>query len=296
MTTQTKTYLLLGSSGFIGQHVQHKLNETDHYLRTPNHQQVDFVCPDWDSITQLLQGVDVVINMVGVMSQNAALLEKVHHDTPKQIAILAKQMGVKCWINLSALGADANHKVAFVGSKGRGDSALLQLADDEFRVVIGRPSLVFGRGGASCEMFIKLARLPVLFMPNAGNYRIQPVHINDVAQGLFNLATKMPIAVQPIINFTGGAVCSVAEYIAMLREDIHHKGRLTVLPVPKGIAKAAVLLARPMSKGMISQDSLTLLEEESIADNGYFTQILEYSPLGYHAFVDNKSAASCELT
>lgn len=296
MNPQTNTYLLLGSSGFIGRHVRHKLDETDHHLRMPNHQQVDFVCPDWDSITQLLQGVDMVINMVGVMSQNAALLDKVHHDTPKKVAILAKKMGVKCWINLSALGADANHKVAFVSSKGRGDSALLQLVDEEFQVMIGRPSLVFGRGGASCEMFIKLARWPVLFMPNAGNDRIQPVHVNDVAQGLVNLATKMPIAVQPIINFTGGAVCSVAEYIAMLREDIHYKGQLTVLPVPKGIAKAAVLLARPMSKGMISQDSLTLLEEESIADNECFTQILEYFPLGYHAFVDKKLAASCELT
>lgn len=287
MTPQAKTYLLLGSSGFIGQHVRYKLDETNHRLQTPNHHQVDFFCPDWISITQLLQGVDVVINMVGVMSQNAALLEKVHHDTPKKIAILAKKMGVKCWINLSALGADANHKVAFVGSKGRGDSALLQLAGDKFRVVIVRPSLIFGRGGASCEMFIKLARLPVLFMPNAGNYRIQPVHVNDVTQGIVNLATKPPTSVQPIINFTGGAVCSMAEYIAMIRKDIHHKGRLTVLPIPKWIAKAAVLLARPISGGMISSDSLTLLEEESIADNGYFTQLLEYSPLEYQTFSDS---------
>ena len=286
MNSQTKTYLLLGSSGFIGQHVRSKLDETDHHLRTPNHNQVDFSCPDWDSITPLLQGVDVVINMVGVMSQNAALLEKVHHDIPKKIAILAKQMGVKCWINLSALGADAKHKVAFVGSKGRGDSALLQLADDSFQVIVARPSLVFGRGGASCEMFIKLARLPILFMPNAGNYCIQPVHVNDVAQGIVNLATKPPLPVKPIINFSGGAVCSVAEYIAMIREDIHHKSRLILLPVPKGLAKAAVLLARPISGGMISSDSLILLEEESIADNGYFTQILEYSPLGYQKFTD----------
>jgi len=286
MNSQTKTYLLLGSSGFIGQHVRSKLDETDHHLRTPNHYQVDFSCPDWVGIAQLLQGVDVVINMVGVMSQDSALLEKIHHHTPKQLAILAKQMGVKCWINLSALGAEPNHKVAFIGSKGRGDSALLKLADDSFQVIVGRPSLVFGRGGASCEMFIKLARLPILFMPNAGNYRIQPVHVNDVTQGIVNLATKPPIPIQPIINFTGGAVCSVAEYIAMIRKDIHHEGRLTVLPIPKGIAKAAVLLARPISGGMISSDSLTLLEEGSIADNGYFTQLLEYSPLGYQIFSD----------
>lgn len=45
MNSQTKTYLLLGSSGFIGQHVRSKLDETDHHLRTPNHNQVDFLVP-----------------------------------------------------------------------------------------------------------------------------------------------------------------------------------------------------------------------------------------------------------
>lgn len=288
MTSLPLTCLLLGSSGFIGHQVCLRLAATHHQLRTPSRDEVNFTNPNWDDITQLLQGVDVVINMVGIMSQDAALLEHVHHHFPKQLANVAKRTGVKRWINLSALGADAHHKVAFVSSKGRGDAALLQLADDTFQVIIGRPSLVFGRGGASCELFIKLAQLPVLLMPAAGNYQIQPVHVNDVAQGIVNLISA-PISSPTIINFTGGSVCSVADYLTMLREDIHSRDRLTIISIPTYLAKIAILVARPFSGGMISVDSLTLLEEGATADNSDFTQLLAYAPLGYRAFITHIS-------
>ena len=39
-------------------------------------------------------------------------------------------------------------------------------------VKIARPSLVFGQGGASTEMFLKMAKLPILFLPNGGNFDI----------------------------------------------------------------------------------------------------------------------------
>lgn len=288
-TKTTRSILLLGSSGFIGQQVRSLLEATDCQLQVPSRQQVDFIHPDLSSVASLLKGVDVVVNMVGIMSQDSTLLEQVHLHTPRQIAALAKQADVTHWINLSALGANAHHKVAFVGSKGRGDEALRHMADDRFRVSVVRPSLVFGRGGASCELFIKLARLPVLMMPEAGAYKVQPVHVDDVAQGLTNLALNScatrPSNASTTIAFTGATVGTLAQYISMMRQAIHRRGPLKILPLPISMARAGATVLSGLTNGVVSQDSLTLLTEGSVASNEVFTELLGYMPLGYRSFV-----------
>lgn len=316
------TILLLGSSGFIGQHVKQHLQglqNSELAIRLPTQQQADFIDPDWQSIAILLEGVDIVINMVGMMSHDPALLEQVHHHFPVKLAAMAKKLGVKRWVNLSALGASSTHEVAFVGSKGRGDKALMQLADrdktieathKQFQVFIARPSLVFGRGGASCELFLKLAKFPVLPLPNAGQDKVQPVHIEDVAQGLVHLALhsfdKKLTTVKnqnlssnqtrsAIINFTGSEVSSVADYLIMMRTQIHGKPAQVILNVPRIILNLAILLIRPVglvtpiNPNMISKDSLKLLQAGSVADVQPFSQLLGRIPLGYTQFGNVRS-------
>ena len=171
--------LLFGGSGFIGKKVFTLLKNENHNVITLSNREIDFTKPnelDVAKIAQIFAKTDIIINMVGVMSNDKTLMENVHHHTPARLANLfkkhSKSQNVKQWINLSALSADPTQKVAFVGSKGRGDNAILNLADANFSVKIARPSLVFGQGGASTEMFLKMAKLPILFLPNGGNFDI----------------------------------------------------------------------------------------------------------------------------
>ena len=272
--------LLFGSSGFIGKQVTAQLAQT-HTLITPSSREVDFTKPselDLAKIEPLMHNVDVVINMVGVMSRDKELMENVHHHTPFKLAQMAKQQNVKKWINLSALGvemgANPAHEVAFVGSKGRGDTAMLALNDESFRVTIARPSLLFGRGGASTELFLTLAKLPILILPNGGNFAIQPVSVNDVAQGLVNLAIGKNVEnLPPIINFTGQKVLTLAEYLGELRFYFYHKKPPIILNLPMPIAKFFVQILQYFSN-MISVDNLTLLEQGNTADSADFVRLL----------------------
>ena len=296
------TILLLGSSGFIGRKVRSLLVQMGHDLRLPTHQQLDFSNLDWHSnqqkLVKLLTGVEVVINMVGIMSNDADELEKVHHHSPVNLAKLAKTMGVKRWVNLSALGADSSHQVAFLASKGRGDKALQSLADDNFSVFIVRPSLIFGRTtqqyGASCALFIKLAKLPVLCLPKAGEFHIQPVHVNEVAEGLVKLAIQMPHhadTASTVIRFTGKTVVTLADYLQAIRQVIHQKSPLFIITLPMVLAKMAMALIKPLSlfhsipNTMLSTDSLSLLEDDSVADYHEFAKLLGHEPMGYEQFL-----------
>lgn len=112
--------VLFGASGFIGSRVAKILRAHGHTLRTPSRREVDYLQPNEVAARSILNGVDAVFNCIGVMSRDERVLETVHHHTPALLAKIAAEQGVQHWVQLSALGADPKHSVAFVGSKGRG--------------------------------------------------------------------------------------------------------------------------------------------------------------------------------
>ncbi|UOP04140.2 NAD-dependent epimerase/dehydratase family protein [Conchiformibius kuhniae] len=263
---------VLGGTGFIGARLVRVLRERGHKVRTPSRREVDFLRPDTAAAMSCFAGCDAVVNTVGVMSRHAAVLETVHHHTPKRLAQAARDAGVKHWVQLSALGADASHAVDFVGSKGRGDAAVAGCLN----TAVLRPSVVYGRGGASCELFIKLARLPVLVLPNGGNFMLQPVHVADVADGLANLCEQQSA---DTVNAVGAQAMTLAHYLNTLRHTLHGKPAAAVWPLPLPLLRPVLPLAKIVSNGFLSPDSIALLEAGSCADSEGFAELLARTPL-----------------
>lgn len=274
--------LILGGRGFIGSQIVRILRERGHHVHIPTRQEIDFLNVNETASKKVLQNQEVIINAVGVMSHHAAVLETVHHHAPVQLAKWAQELGAKRWVQLSALGADENHEVNFVGSKGRGDLALLS---SDLIVNVARPSLVFGRGGESCEAFLKMAKLPVIALPNGGKFDFQPVHVLDVAEGLANFADK-PRPHGTIVNMTGATKHTLANYLQTLHQVIHHKeNHLKIIPIPMAFIQPVLPLMNVLSNGFVSAGSMKLLEQGSRADNADFAQLLGREPLGVREFV-----------
>lgn len=273
--------LLLGSSGFIGKRLLTALKNANYQVICPNRQTIDFLNPDWDKFRALLPDIDIIINTVGIMSRDKNLMQMVHCDTPIQLAKIAKDYANHFhkniqWINLSALGADEKSNISFVKSKGQGDKGILALADSYFKVNIIRPSLIYGNGGASTELFLKLAKLPILPLPKGGNFNIQPVHADDVVLGMIKLMNNNNAPT--IINATGNQVLTLKNYLTILRKTHYHKSPALILPIPMIIAKIGILLLTPFS-AMITTDSLTLLEQGNVADNTEFQKLIGKAPI-----------------
>ena len=277
---------VLGGSGFIGSRLVKVLRQQGHQVHTPSRREVDFFQPKQADVMTVLDGCDVVVNAVGVMSRRADVLETVHHHTPKQLAQWAQQAGVKHWVQLSALGADASSDIAFVGSKGRGDAAVA----DSLPTAILRPSVVYGRGGASCEMFIKLARLPVMVLPAGGNFMLQPVHVADVADGLAALCQTIPEQTV-CIAATGAQALTLADYLNTIRQTLHSKPAATVLPLPLACLRPLLPAAKYLSNGILSPDSIALLQQGSCADNQDFAKLIGRAPLSPAQFAEQDRKA-----
>ena len=276
--------VLFGASGFIGSHVAKILHTHGHTLRTPSRREFDYLQPNEAAARSILNSADAVFNCIGVMSRDERVLETVHHHTPALLAKIAAEQGVQHWVQLSALGADPKHSVAFVGSKGRGDEAVCQIgAVHGMRVLLARPSLVYGRGGTSCELFIRLARLPLIALPNGGCFDVQPVHVADVAQGLADLFTcSLPHGT--VLNMTGSRSLTLAQYLTILRQTLHHKPAQRVLPIPLPLLRPVLPLAKLLSNGIVSPDSFTLLQQGSCADSQAFAELLGRPPLSVEQF------------
>lgn len=270
--------LLFGGSGFIGAATARLLQQQGHQVATPGSREFNFLQPDFARITGYLKNSTVVINAVGVMSRHRAVLETIHHHTPARLARLAAEHGVQRWVQLSALGAEASHAVAFLGSKGRGDQAV---AGSGLSTAIAQPSVVFGRGGASCELFIRLARLPLICLPEGGRFALQPVHLDDVAEGLAKLAVGTATG---RTAFTGRETCTLAGYLNLLRRNLHHKPPARILSLPRPVAEWGAALAEIPSNGMLSRDSLRLLREGSTADCADFAALIGRPPQAVSRF------------
>ena len=272
--------IIFGGSGFIGSRTAQILKEQGHQVCTPDRRAFDFLHPNETAARRLLEGQDVLINCIGIMSRHAEILETVHHHTPKQLAAWAKATGIKHWVQLSALGANPSQPINFVGSKGRGDGAITQSG---IPIAIAKPSVVYGRGGTSCELFIKLARLPLLPLPEGGRFHLQPVHLADVAEGLAKLAVLTGNN-HSIINMTGSQTLTLAEYLTTIRQTLHHKPPQRILSFPLRLIDPALPLANILSNGIISRDSFTLLQQGACADYSDFAALLDRKPLAAENF------------
>ena len=273
--------VLLGGSGFVGSLIVKILRNKGHNVTTPNRQELDLLNPNRQNIEKIFSDKEVIINAVGVMSRNDKVLDKVHYQTPKLLAEIAVDMNIKHWVQLSALGADSQYPAAFLGSKGRGDNAVLQIMQS---VNIARPSVIYGRGGVSCELFIKLAKLPILPLPEKGDFALQPVCVDEVADGLANMAEN-PLPHGAIVNMTGGKVVSMAEYLTIMRQNLHHKPPAKVLNMPISAIKPFLPITKILSNGMLSPDSIQMLQDGNTADNGDFARLLGKTPQSPDEFI-----------
>lgn len=241
--------LVCGASGFIGQAISHHLVNAGHEVvrgvrqpSLPGDIRIDFA-RDADSQQWLerLVGIDAVVNAVGIITESrCARFEDIHHKAPAALFAACVKAGVKRVIQISALGAE-HGETPYFKSKHAADQVLMNLPI-EWQIM--RPSLVYGSDGISASMFRMLASLPVIPIPELGQAAFQPIHIDDLVEGI-ERAIEPSVPAGQQIDMVGG---SPVTYRAMLECYRHSMGfeRALYLTIPSplmsGIAKLSALI------------------------------------------------------
>lgn len=247
--------LLTGASGFIGSNLATLLRRDGHeVLPVSRRHGIDFAhmlsAADW---LPLLEGVDAVINAVGIIGETADLsFQTLHTVAPCILFDACVEAKVNRVIQISALGADETAFSAYHLTKKAADDHLRSLPLDWF---VLRPSLIYGRGGASAALFKRLARLPLLPVVGDGRQVLQPVHIADVA------ATVTACLTSPTTRQTLDIVGNESiEYVVWLQRLRAAQGRSAapVLHVPVAMTLALTRLGQSLNP-MLRTENIRML-------------------------------------
>lgn len=286
--------LIAGASGFIGARLARTCAAAGHEVivggrppvaETPDTRRLtlDYAASaDPDVLARELRGIDVVVNAVGILRpRGTQTFEALHVRGPITLFEAAAIAGVRRIIQISALGAEAHAVSAYHRSKSEADRALMAMPVD-WAVVM--PSLVYGPGGASAELFDTLASLPVIPLPAGGTQRIQPVHIDDLVSALLRLI-ESPMELRCVIQVVGAEPTTLGDFLRSLRAALGLRPARAVA-VPRPMIATAASLGDHLPGAFLTRETWGMLEHGNVGDPRALTRLLGRPPMPVSAFVD----------
>lgn len=225
---------------------------------------------------------DVVVNAAGVLREpRAGGFDAIHHRAPAQLFDACDAVGAALVIQVSALGAAVDAASAYHRSKGEADAHLRRCRTAS---VIVQPSLVWGEEGASARLFTALAVLPLLALPGGGRQALQPVHLDDVVDGVLALAEARP-ARSRTIAFVGPEPVRFADYLADLRRQLGYRHAARVLPLPEPLFRFGARLAGRSRASFLDAETGDMLLRGNAAPADEFAHWLGRAPRSHRGFV-----------
>lgn len=267
--------LLTGATGFVGRNVAAALITAGHRITPMSRRQGIDYCHMLAPVDWLphLEHVDAVINSVGIIGESGSQrFATLHTHAPIALFQACAEAGVRRVLQISALGADETAFSTYHLSKRTADDYLRGLDLDWF---VLRPSLIYGRGGKSADLFMRLAALPLIPVIGDGQQVLQPVHINDVvATVMQSLTSTKP---RQTLDIVGTEKISFAEWLQLMRLA-QGLPRARLFHIPLVMAVAIAHLGRYFNP-MLQPENLRMLQAGYWADWQPLVQFLGRPPL-----------------
>ena len=215
-----------------------------------------------ESLVHAVRGAEAVITSVGVLAPTGAQsFEAVHVDGPRAAAKAAREAGVRRFVHISAIGADAQSNARYARTKAAGEQAVLE---DFPGAIIVRPSIIFGPEDQFFNRFASMARMsPLLPLIGGGKSRFQPVYVADLAEAV--AAAASGAGTPGTIYEAGGP--DVLTFRQLLDKTQKWAGRdRGYAPMPFWLAKLQAALTWPLPNGLrpITVDQVRMLQRDTV--------------------------------
>lgn len=272
---------VFGGSGFLGKYVIRELVKEGWRVRVPvrrphtaqelkvigNVGQVQLVQANLrfeKSVQQAVKGSDAVINLVALLfEEGKQSFESLHVRGAENLAKAAAAEGITNFVQVSAIGADAQSDSDYARTKALGEQAVkdaIPSAD------IMRPSIIFGAEDQFFNRFASMAQFaPALPLLGGGETKFQPVYVGDVAEAIAKVAGQGTSG--KTYELGGPRVYSFKELMQFMLETIDRKRFLA--PVPWFAANmmgfaGEISGAAPFVKPFLTRDQVKNLKVDNV--------------------------------
>lgn len=288
-----KIVTLIGGSGFIGRHIVRALAKRGYRIRVacrrpdlaghvqplgtpgqimPVQANVRFPA----SLAAACDGATAVVNLTGVLSSRGAQsFDAIHVFGAEASARAAKAAKAQVFIQMSALGADADSGSEYGRTKAAGEAKARAAFPG---TIILRPSIVFGPEDNFFNQFAGLSRLaPALPLIGGGQTKFTPLFVGDLAEAIARLIDKGE-ASGLTYELGGPEVFSFKQLMEFTLETIGRK-RLLV-PVPWPIAKVMGTVMGLLPFAPLTADQVELLKTDNVVSEAAAREGRDLTGLG----------------
>lgn len=280
---------VFGASGFLGRHVVRALARAGfrvmagcrrpdlaNYLqplgRVGQIQPVQANVRYPESLAAALRHAEVAVNLVGILTESGnQSFEAVHVDGARAMAEAARRAGVRRFVQVSAIGADAASDAVYGRTKARAEAAVRDVYPD---AVILRPSIVFGPEDDFFNRFAAMARFaPALPLIGGGHTRFQPVFVGDVADAV-TLAAQGAAKAGTVYELGGPNVRTFRELMEYILATVQRRRPLVSVPFSAMEGPAALTeTLSGMAMGLfprtllMTRDQLKMLAHDNVVSD-----------------------------
>jgi len=235
--------VVTGSYGYIGKHITARLLKQSQQVRTltghPNRtnpfgsavEALPFSFDNPEKLAKSLKGASVLFNTYWVRFEYGGATFQQAVQNSATLFECARKAGVAKIVHISVSNASADSTLPYFAGKSRVEDALKRVG---VSYSIIRPTLVFGHEDVLVNNIAWLMRwFPVFPIFGSGKYKIQPVHVEDVA------AIAVASADDPnslAIDAAGPEVFSYKDFIRLIAAQVKPSTLLIHLPPFLGVA------------------------------------------------------------
>jgi len=283
--------LVTGATGFVGPKVAHALraagSEVRALVRRPSRARTlerwgcelaEGDVADAASVRRAAEGCDAVVHLVSIISGRLDDFERVMVQGTSNVVAAADAAGCRRIVLMSALGVSEQTRalVPYYAAKWSMEESVRASGLEH---VIFRPSFVFGRDGGVLPLFVKQVRWsPVTPVIGAGEHRLQPIWVDDVA-AFFAAAVDLPAAANRTFDLGGPDRPTWNELYERIARTLGK--RRARVHVPVGVARLGAAVAELLPRPPLTRDQLTMLEAgDNVGDPAPAVEAFGIEPVG----------------
>lgn len=283
MTEDTGLDLVTGAFSYTGRAIAARLLDSGRRVRTltghperpdPFGGEVEAAPYAFDEPEQLvrsLDGVSTLYNTYWVRFERGGKTLDQAIGNSRTLFEAARAAGVGRIVHISITKPDAAPALPYFRGKAQVERDLAAVGVPHSIV---RPTVVFGRGDVLVtNMAWLLRRFPVFAIPGAGDYRVRPVHIDDVARLCVEAAAgESGLSVDAV----GPETFTFRDWVAMVRDAIG--ARAWLVHVPPALVPAATWgIGVVLRDVLLTREELTGLMAELVVTDGPTTGHVAFS-------------------
>ncbi len=260
--SEVNTSVVTGAFGFSGQQIAKRLLVRGEKVRTlTNHPQPESPlfplvqpCPlDFSNLNQLkesLAGASVLYNTYWVRFAYGDINhERAVHNT-KLLIRAAEEAGVRRIVHVSITNPSLDSHLPYFKGKAELEQVI---QSSSLSYAILRPAVIFGKGDILINnIAFMLKHFPIFAVPGKGEYRIQPIFVDDLAELAVESGHQSDCY---IVDAVGRETYTYEELVMMIRSAIGSRSLLVHLP-PAFIQVAAGVLGAILKDVVLTGDEI----------------------------------------